>query len=592
MGLLLSLHDLSKSFGSQKLFESISFTLSDGDRMGLGGPNGTGKSTLLKILCEIESPDSGHVAKKQGIKISYAGQFPEFQELPLIDLLSLEVPWLSKEEAQLEAIRLLDKAGFKDFEARASRLSGGWKKRLDIVRSWMKGPDLVLLDEPTNHLDLEGIAWLEQFLKREKTAFLVVSHDRSFLESVCNKVAEMNRCFPKGIFISDGNWSSFLERKEAFLEGQKEQQRSLAGQVREEIDWLRRSPKARTTKSKSRVQKAHELIEELQEVKSRNSLKKAGIDFNASERETRNLLVATNLAKSIDDKMLFQGVNIKLSPGSRLGIVGKNGSGKTTLLKVLAGMIPQDKGTVKYAPDLNLVYFDQHRQTLDLDLSLKEALSPRGEFVHYQGKDIHVNGWARKFLFSPERLSLPLRALSGGERARILIARLMLEPADILFLDEPTNDLDIPTLEVIEESLLEFTGAVILITHDRYLMDRICTSIVGLGEEKESSVFADYAQWQQAIQKAEEPKVPLAKQPSLVPASSKPKKLSYKEQKELDGMEEAILAKETILADLHQKIEGTSGLNASQLYQKMGEVQKELEALYERWQELLTRLKD
>lgn len=589
MALLVSLHDVSKSYGSQKLFEKISFALNEGDRMGIGGPNGAGKSTLLKIIYGMECLDEGRVAKKQGIKISYASQAPEFVEKNIIDVLIEEIPQISKEESEVKARILLDKAGFSDCSVKASSLSGGWKKRLDIVRAWMKDPDLVLLDEPTNHLDLEGIEWLEQFLKKERTAFLVISHDRYFLENVCTKVAEINQCFPQGIFVSEGNWSTFIERKEIFLKGQQEQQRSLAGVVKDEIEWLRKSPKARTTKSKSRIQKTYDLMDELSLIKQRNTFQKASIDFSASERETRNLLVATNLSKSLGEKVLFKGIDLKLSPGTRLGIVGKNGTGKTTLLKVLAGHISPDLGTIKYAQDLKLVYFDQHREALDLNLSLREALSPRGDFVEFRGQDIHVNGWARKFLFSPDRLNLPLSCLSGGERARILIARLMLEPADILFLDEPTNDLDIPTLEVIENSLLEFPGAVVLITHDRFLMDKVCSQVLGLGEACQERLFADFSQWEKAVKDSCQEKTIEVK--TFIPPPPRSKKLSYKEQKELEGMEETISSVEKILAELHEESAQTDSKKGITVYEKMAETQKKLEDLYERWQFLLNQSK-
>ncbi len=587
MALLISLHDISKSFGSQNLFEELSLSINEGDRMGLGGPNGAGKSTLLKIIYGLETADSGHLAKKQGLKVSYAGQFPEFPEKNLEEILMLEVPYLSPEEAQLKANIFLDKAKFTDVTAYPSSLSGGWKKRLDIVRAWMKDPDLVLLDEPTNHLDLEGIDWLENFLKKERTACLVVSHDRRFLQNICTRVAEINHCFPEGVFVSDGNWSTFLERKEDFLNGQEERERSLAGTVKDEVDWLRRSPKARTSKSKSRIEKAHGLIAELKNVRQRNTSPKAELQFSASERETRNLLLATNLSKTLGGRLLFRGVDIKLSPGTRLGIVGKNGTGKTTLLKILATEIPQDLGTVKYAPELSLVYFDQHRETLDLKSTLREALAPHGEFVKFQGQDIHVNGWAKKFLFPPERLNLPVSCLSGGEKARILMARLMLKPADILFLDEPTNDLDIPTLEVIEESLLNFAGAVVLITHDRYLMAKICTQILALGEGEEPKVYADYAQWENAEKAATKE---LSKKASTEFQKTK-KKLSYKEQKELEAMESAISDLERQVAAWNVQIEDpkvqSDAKKQLDLYDQMGVSQKKLEDLYERWQYLL-----
>ena len=587
MTLILSAHALSKSHGSQNLFTDISFSLYEGDRMGLVGPNGAGKSTLLKVLVGIEDVDSGKIAKKQGVRIAYAGQSPEFSDDSVEQIMLLANKVISEEEASVKAQILLHKAGFTDYTQKASSLSGGWKKRLDIIRALMQDPDLILLDEPTNHLDLEGIAWLEKFLQRERFSYFIVSHDRHFLDVICTKVIELNRCFPKGVFACDGNFSTFTERREGFLQAQLEEERSLASTVRDEVDWMRRSPKARTTKSKSRMERAENAIQDLQELNQRNQTSKVGVDFVASERETRNLIVCNNLGKSLGGKVLFKGVDFKLSPRSRLGIVGKNGTGKTTLLKILSGEISPDIGTVKYAQDLKLVYFDQHRETLDPDITLREALSPGGDFVKFQGQLIHVNGWAKKFLFFQDRLNLPVRCLSGGERARILLARLMLQPADVLFLDEPTNDLDIATLEVIENSLLEFAGAIVLISHDRFLMNRVCTQILGLGQEKEQGLFADLAQWEEASRDLEKKK---EKEEKASIVSNRPKKLSYKEQKELEGMESAILVAEEKLLSLQKKLEeNLDPKEALSTYEHLGAAQVSLDSLYGRWQVLLDK---
>lgn len=592
MSLLVGIHSLSKSYGTQRLFENISFSLSAGDKIGLIGPNGAGKSSLLKILMNLDQPDEGHISRRQSVRIGYASQFPEFPSLPIEEMLLQQVPHQDENEALTRARILLGKALFKDFSQNASSLSGGWKKRLDIVRALMDEPDLLLLDEPTNHLDLEGILWLEKFLAKEKFACLIVSHDRYFLENVSNKVIELNKCYPQGLFISKGNMSSFMEHKDAFLEAQAQQERGLRSTVRDEIEWLKKSPKARTTKSQSRIQRAYELIEELSEIKKRNTSRTVDLEFSASERQTRKLLVTKNLSKTVGDKQLFKGIDLTLCPGSRLGIVGKNGSGKTTFLKVLAGMIPQDMGTIKYADDLKLVYFDQHREHIPPNISLRQALCPVGDIVNYRGNPIHVNGWAKKFLFSTERLELPVRCFSGGERARILIARLMLEPADVLFLDEPTNDLDIATLEVIEESLKEFAGAVVLISHDRCLMERVCTQIIGLGEGNETQFYADYNQWESSLSSTSAKK---ETRPAEItpPAVNNSKKLSYKEQKELEGMEKSIATVESEISALQLELENPLIHSDSQksldCYRLLAAAQKKLESLFERWQYLDTK---
>lgn len=586
MSPLVGIHDLSKAFGTQTLFQGISFGIQQGDQIGLIGPNGSGKSTLLEIIAGVENPDSGHLSRRQGLRLGFATQAPEFAAEPLETIL---VKGLRGDplDLQTRARILLGKVGFEDAQQNASTLSGGWKKRLDIARALMQEPDLMLFDEPTNHLDLEGIVWLENFLKRERLTYIVISHDRYFLENVTNKIIELNKCFPQGIFVSEGPLSTHMELKENFLEGQGQQERALANIVRDEIDWLRRSPKARTTKSTARIQRANELIEQLAEVRKRNKKDKVALDFSASERETRKLLVGKNLTKSLGDKLLFKGIDLTLSPGSCVGIVGANGTGKTTLLRLLAGQIAPDMGTLKVADNLKLVYFDQHREQIPPNVTLRRALSPLSDTVNYRGQSIHVNGWAKKFLFTPDRMELPIGCLSGGERARILIARLMLQPADILFLDEPTNDLDIPTLEVIEESIQEFTGAVVLISHDRCMMDRICTQFLGLGAGLEGEIFADFAQWEAASQKKSS-RLELAKPSSPPPKPSTQKKLTYKEQRELEGMEATIQKGEAEIQRLQILIESSSNdpQKALELYQALHAAQSHLDRLFARWEEL------
>jgi ATP-binding cassette subfamily F protein uup len=588
MSCLLSIHSLTKSFGTQPLFSNISFTISQGARIGLIGPNGCGKTTLLKILMGEESPDSGYISQRQGLRCAYASQSPLLASLSIEDILVQACPDHDEHEARTRARILLGKLRTPfDNSFLASSLSGGWKKRIDIARSLMTEPDLLLLDEPTNHLDLEGILWLEQFLRRESISYLLVSHDRYFLENACTSIIELNSCFPGGLFACDGTMSVFMERKEQFLQAQAQRERGLRSTVRGEEAWLRRSPAARTTKSRSRIQKAYELTDELAQTSKMNASHTIDLAFSASERETRKLLAAKNISKSLGGRPLFRSFDFILSPGSRVGVVGRNGTGKTTLLKVLAGHLPCDTGTIKYADALKLVYFDQHREQLPLDCTLRHALSPNGDYVDYRGQLIHVNGWAKKFLFHPDRLGMSIKYLSGGERARILLARLMLEPADILFLDEPTNDLDIATLEIIEESLLQFPGAVVLISHDRCLMDRVCTTIVGLGDGHTPRILAGYDQWVQSCQTPPDKEKPT---PSPVAQPQKTTRLTYKEQRELAGMEEAIAAQEQRIAGLQQQIAQASDTqHTAALYSLLAQAQQECEALFSRWTELETR---
>jgi ABC transport system ATP-binding/permease protein len=582
MTLLLNCHLLSKSFGAKQLFENISFGIFRGDKLGLIGPNGSGKSTLLKILCGMESPDEGTVSCKKTIRIGYVPQHSSYPETPL-------------EEVLIEAVKDEQKLPHYEKQTRANillanTLSGGWKKRLDIAKELINDPDILFLDEPTNHLDLEGIIWLENFLKNESFAILVTSHDRTFLDHVATKIMELNHSYPQGIFTADGGYTEFAEKRRLFLENQQQYERALASKVRGEVDWLRQSPKARTTKASARVQNAEKLIDELAEIRNRNKQHRAKIDFEATERQTRKLLTVKNLSKSLGNKLLFSGIDLTFTQGMRLGIVGMNGSGKTTLLKLLAGEIAPDKGTIKFAEGLRIVYFDQHRQLLNPNDTLRRALSPNSDTVIYRDQPIHVNSWGKRFLFPPERMDLPVRQLSGGEKARIGIARLMLQPADLLLLDEPTNDLDIPTLETLEQSLSEFPGAIALITHDRALLDRLATCVIGLGFPDETPLLADYYQWEQFVKKRTIP-TQIKKEPEIKIIAPQPKpKLNYKEKKELEAMESTILSTEQQIESLTTLMHELLGQNDVDELQKVciniDNLQKELDRLYLRWEEL------
>jgi ATP-binding cassette subfamily F protein uup len=573
MSLLFNCKSVSKSYATRSLFKDLSLSIFAKDRIGLIGPNGAGKSTFLKIIAGLETATEGVLSPRKGLKIGYVPQACEFPDLPSEQVL---IQAIKEDLAEYEKTRLaqmwLSKLGFTGKEPNAALLSGGWKKRLGFACALISEPELILYDEPTNHLDVEGILWLENFLSRESPTYLLVSHDRYFLQNVTNRVIEIDPAYPKGMFAIDGAYADFLEKKEQFLAGQLQQERSLATKVRKETEWLRAGVKARTTKSQSRIDEAHEIIREHGDVSKRNQERRAKIDFASSERETRKLLVAKNVGKSLGGSSLFKKLDFTLSPGSRVGLLGPNGSGKTTLLKILSGEIEPDQGTIKRAEGLQTVYFDQHRMQLPPDLTLREALSPKGDYVTFRGQQIHVNGWCKRFLFSPDLLSMNIGKLSGGERARISIAHLMLQPADVLLLDEPTNDLDIPTLETLEESLLEFPGAVVLITHDRYMLDRVCNSFLTLGEVNHVE------------EKKEEKKLPEREK-----EKSKPK-LSYLEKKEFEGIEGKIIQLEEEIKKLNHLLEqpevAADSVQLNEICQKVALAENQIEQLYLRFEEL------
>lgn len=567
MPLLFNCQSVSKSYATRHLFKDLSLSIFEGDRIGMIGPNGAGKSTFLKIIAGVEKPDSGILAPKRGLKIGYVPQACVFADLPpetiLIQAIQEDLPEYEKERL---AQMWLSKLGFTGAEPSAALLSGGWKKRLGFACELILSPDLILYDEPTNHLDLEGILWLEKFLARESPTYLLVSHDRYFLQNVTNRVIEVDPTYPKGMFAIDAPYAEFLEKKEQFLAGQIQQERSLASKARREIDWLRQGAKARTTKSQSRIDDAHEILQEHSEISARNRQKRAKIDFAASERETRKLLVAKNVAKEVGGRSLFRNLDVTLSPGTRVGLLGPNGSGKTTFLRLLEGAIQPDQGTIKRADDLKVVYFDQHRAQLPDKITLREALSPNGDYVIFRGQPIHVNGWCKRFLFSPDLLDMVIGRLSGGERARISIAHLMLQPADLLLLDEPTNDLDIPTLETLEESLLEFPGALVLITHDRCMLDRLCNELITLGESEK----------------------PLPKPEVKKEGPSRAKgKLSYLEKKEYEEIEGKIGEMEQEVKKLNQALETMEDpQKLNEICQTIGLKETQIERAYLRWEQL------
>ena len=600
---LLSCQGLSKAYGSRLLFKDLSFGVFAGDKIGLIGPNGSGKSTLLKILMGIESPDEGCVVRNRSLRTELIPQETHFPDRPIQEIMLdalTDDPYASQEYKLTQITIVLSKMGFSHPSVSASSLSGGWKKRLALAIALVRSPDLLLLDEPTNHLDLEGVVWLEQFLKNASFAYMIISHDRYFLEHTTTRMMELDKSYPKGLFATEGSYTVFLEKREEFLSGQKQQERSLNSKVRREVEWLKQNPKARTTKSQSRIQEAERLIQELHGIKQRNQVSKSQIDFSSSKRESQKLLVATNLTKSMGERLLFAGIDLVLSPGVRLGIVGMNGSGKTTLLRLLAGELSPDKGTIKSAEGIKIVYFDQHRAQLPPDISLRRALAPEGDILYYRNQTIHVNSWCRRFLFSPDRLDLPFGHLSGGEKARVHIARLMLQPADILLLDEPTNDLDIPTLEILENSLQEFPGAIVLISHDRYMLDQISTVILGLGTQSDTELFADYRQWESYhMQKMEQEREKTKeknekKESALQVAAERSRKMNYSEKREWEQIEGKILSLEIEIEALQTSIEDP--LIASQpeklqkACQELDRKQQALEKLFHRWQELESKL--
>jgi ABC transport system ATP-binding/permease protein len=601
MALLLSAQSLSKSFGARPLFTGLSLYVSEGERIGIIGPNGAGKSTLLRILQGGIPQDEGEVTYRKQLRLGYVPQVPTFAEDATVRGLirqNVAPEWQEHEkEAQVEMA--IGRAGFPDDSAKVGSLSGGWKKRLSIACELVRNPELLLLDEPTNHLDLAGIEWLEDLLASAPFAAMTVTHDRYFLENTSTDIVEVNRVYPGGLFRSKGGYSDFLVKRQEFLKAQSAQTESLENKVAREIEWLRRGAKARTTKSKARIQQAGELMRDLADRTERSQQGSVRIDFAASGRQTKRLLHAEGVTKSLGGRKLFDKVNFTLLPGTKLGLAGANGTGKSTLLKLLSGELQPDAGTIERADQLRVVTFDQNRDQLDRSLPLKRALASHGDSVIYQGKPVHVAAWAARFLFRKEQLEVEVERLSGGEQARVLVAQMMLREADVLLLDEPTNDLDIATLEVLEESLLEFPGALVLVTHDRFLLDRVSTAVLGLDGRGGAGFYADYRQWEQALadRDAEEASaaskvVAAAKtDPASTPKdTSKGKKLSYMEQREWSTLEDRITEADQRVAELQQQLHSPEVVSdpkrLQQIYAELEQAEAESAKLYDRWAEL------
>lgn len=604
---IISCQNLSKSFGGRVLFKDLSFTIQEGDHMGIIGPNGMGKSTLLKLLASLDQADGGKITRRRQLKVSVMEQSATFKphETPY-SLVFEAYKRAAMEDGEYQTTIILDRLGFGSAAAPIDvpivELSGGWQRRVLLAAALVSEPDLVFLDEPTNHLDLETILWLEDYLKRAPFTWVLVSHDRMFLEKTTTRILEINRLYPQGSLGFSGSYTAFIEQKTAFLEAQQNQAESLANKVRREVEWLRKAPQARATKAKGRIKEAQKMIQELADVKGRLSKNVDGakVEFADSQRQTKRLVVGEDVGLSFGDRQILDGVQLVLTPGMKLGLMGPNGAGKSTLLRMLAGVIKPTLGTMTYAEGLRIVYFDQNRDQLDPKSTLKQTLAPHGDSVSFQGRMVHITSYIKRFNFSVEHLEVPVGELSGGEQARALIAKLMLTSADLLLLDEPTNDLDIQTLDTLAASLEEFTGALVLISHDRYLIDQVCNTIVAIKPKGNLGYYADLEQWEtdlemDATQARQDKSGSSDKQEGGAPKKGKSQaKLSYMEQREFDGMDKAVELAEIELGECQRILEnptiaGSADklMAASKAYENS---QAKIQKLYERWQELEAKL--
>ncbi|MBC3869206.1 ATP-binding cassette domain-containing protein [Undibacterium oligocarboniphilum] len=641
---VISLSDAQLAFGHVALLDHAEFSLENGERVGLIGRNGTGKSSLLKIIARTSRIDDGLLVMQQGLNIAYVEQEPQFaQDISVFDAVASglgELPALLQEyenltgqfggdndEALMERMHeiqtkldaadawsltnkvetTLDKLNLAK-DALMGTLSGGMKKRVALACALVSGPDVLLLDEPTNHLDFSSIQWLEDLLKDFKGSVLFITHDRSFLDNVATRIVELDR----GKLTSyPGNFSTYQTRKAEQLEIEEVENAKFDKFLAQEEVWIRKGVKARRVRDEGRVKRLEQL--RLQRSARREQQGQVKLDITTGERSGKIVAELENVCKSFGEKVIVKDFSSIILRGDKVGLIGQNGAGKTTLLKLILGEDAPDSGTIKQGSKLQVAYFDQMRAQLNEDTSLADTISPGSEWVEVNGQRKHVMSYLGDFLFAPERARSPVKSLSGGERNRLLLARLFAKPANVLVLDEPTNDLDIDTLELLEELLEEYTGTVFLVSHDRTFLDNVVTQVIvaeGAGQWRE--FIGGYTDWERycgtvstnkASAKAEsraESKTNTKATATVSSAASnapvKGKRLSYKEQRELEELPALIATLEqeqtsitTRLADTDLYKNGPDEANL--LNARFAEIDEMLLEALGKWEQLEARAK-
>ncbi len=624
---LLRFDEVSVEFGDLKILSGAEFSIEAGERVCLIGRNGAGKSTTLRLITGELEPDRGEIVKAEGLVVSQLAQtLPEAMDLPVRDVVRAG---LEDIEALLAEYRRrsgldLDREGMQELEALHARidahegwhieqrvdtvisdlnlpadkkmneLSGGWRRRVALAKALVQKPDLLLLDEPTNHLDIATIKWLEDRVYSYPGAVMFITHDRAFLQRLATRIVEIDRA---RLTSWPGNYQDYLRRKEKALEDEAAANERFDKKLEEEEAWIRQGIKARRTRNEGRARALQEMREE--RAKRISPEARARIYIEEAEQSGRKVIRAKNVSYRYSDEPLIEGFSIKIMRGDRIGLIGNNGVGKTTLLQLLLGQLAPQSGTLKHGTNLEIGYFDQLRQTLDLDKSVAYNVGDGRTYVRLNGKDRHVVGYLKGFLFSPKRSQTPVKALSGGERNRVILAKLFTRPANLLVLDEPTNDLDIETLEVLEEKLCEYSGTLIVVSHDREFLDNVVTSTIVFEEDGRIQEYVGgYSDWmRQGKQLAVtdnpfnsvERKRRAAERRRQRPAT----KLSYMDQRELDGLPAEIEKLEAAIAGLQETVTGPGfyaqdAVSVRDTLDRLAATEAELEKRIERWGELET----
>jgi len=622
---LLSMREVTLGFGGPNLLNGVNLQIETNERLCLLGRNGEGKSTLMKLIAGLSHADSGHVEFQQSIKVAYLTQdVPADIQGTVYDVVASGVDKVGellkdyhhvtlkltencddKTMAELERIQheleacdvwllgqqiettisRLQLPMDEDFSA----LSGGLKRRVLLAKALVVEPDLLLLDEPTNHLDIAAIGWLEEFLKSWQGSVLFVTHDREFLRNLATRIIELDR----GKLTSwPGNYDTYLKHKEEALHAEEKENALFDKKLAQEETWIRQGIKARRTRNEGRVRALKSMRDERTQRRDRKGNVK--MEINDKDRSGKIVIEAENVSFSYKQQPIVKNLNLAIMRGDRIGIIGPNGVGKTTLIQILLGENKPDEGCVKTGTKLEVAYFDQHREDLDDKKSVRENLAPGTDNIEINGRSKHVMSYLNDFLFPPQRANSPVSSLSGGERNRLMLAKLFAKPFNFLVMDEPTNDLDVETLELLEELLLEYKGTLLLVSHDRAFLNNVVTStLVYEGEAQVNEYVGGYDDWlsQRAI--PDDIKIEKKSTPKLANTASKKdekktQKLSYKDQRELDALPKLIEILETEIAQINEKISAASFYQQdkeaiNKVTNRLAQAEAELEQAYERW---------
>jgi ATP-binding cassette subfamily F protein uup len=598
---LITLTDIQLAYGHHPLLDHADFAIQAGERIGLIGRNGAGKSSLLRLLDGRTQPDDGDIARSSGLRVATVEQEPELDENATVFDVVCNVEGDHEDWQRPSRVRsVLEKLGLPA-DVQIAGLSGGTRKRVALARALVDEPDLLLLDEPTNHLDFEGIAWLEDMLRAWKGAAVIITHDRRFLDAVATRIVELDR----GRLLSfPGNFSQWQERKAQWLESERLEQARFDKLLAQEEVWIRKGVEARRTRNEGRVRRLERLRVERAERRERVG----DVSLALAEGQRSGKLVAEldHVRKAFGDKIVVDDYSTTILRGDRIGIIGPNGAGKTTLLKLILGEMQPDSGTTRLGTNVAVAYFDQMRAQLDENATLVDIISPGSEWVEIGGARKHVMSYLGDFLFSPARAGSPVRSLSGGERARLLLARLFARPANVLVLDEPTNDLDIETLELLEELLQDYSGTVLLVSHDRAFLNNVVTQTIAYeGDGRWRDYVGGYDEWvaqrpapavstEAAAPAARPADDAAARAKAARPKPAKSAKMNSWELRELEGLPDAIAALEAQQAELAGKLADGSlyrdaPAEVERINSELAKLESELEERFARWELLEAR---